>query len=527
MAKKEGINIPVGVDLREFLKGMGLLEENLLKIPKNVKPAKNAFDELQRSHRASIKDVQALTLMYGAEADATKEAAAAMNQYRTQIEGVHASMGTGLPQQAQKAAGGFNMLSHSVNQITRELPAFTYSMQTGFMAISNNIPMLFDEISRITTANKALVASGQAAPSVFNTLSSSILTWGTALSVGVTALTVLGPPMVNYIGQLDEAAEASKRLADSTKDLVNQENKILDIVSKTNDLRIEAMQEGKAKEEATALQSYKRGIMALEDSYVKGEIVDMTYQQRKESLWQIYQNKLTDITKKGVKERAEWTFGTYDQDLKKQEGNNAAIAGQKELWTGKFDVSGAEEDLSGLTEEINAFSIAMQVAGENHEEFMQQLEESEGRVKALKEAFGLMAISVGSDLAEGLGKAVVGAKSTFDDLYGLFAKIASEAANIMFMMGSALILAPGAQSIALGYFAAGAGLKFIAGMLGGMSSTQGGGGGAVSSGSNNQMGGSFMPSFQGTQYLMLDGKVRGQDLVIATSNTNRDNRRVR
>lgn len=527
MAKKEGINIPVGVDLRDFLKGMGLLEDNLLKIPKNTKPAKNAFDDLARTYRSTMKDAQALAIMEGTQSAAFKEAASSAQALKTQLDGVHAAVGVGMPQQVQKAAGGFNMLSHSVNQITRELPAFTYSMQTGFMAISNNIPMLFDEITKITTANKTLIADGKAAPSVFSTLSSSILTWGTALSVGVTALTVLGPQMVNYIGQLDEAADASKRLADSTKNLVDQENKILNIVGKTNDLRLEAMKEGREKENALALNSYKKGIIELEDAYVKGEIVDMTYQQRKESLWQIYQNKLTDITKKGVKERAEWTFGTYDKDLQSQDKNNEGIAAQKELWTGKFDVSTAAEDLSGLTEEINAFSIAMRVAGENHEEFMEELEKSEARVKALKEAFGLMAVSVGSDLAEGLGKAVVGAQSTFDDLYGMFAKIASEAANIMFMMGSALILAPGTQSIAMGYFAAGAGLKFIAGMLGGMSSGQSSGGGAVSSGSNNQMGGSFTPNFQGTQYLMLDGKVRGQDLIIATSNTNRDNRRVR
>ena len=59
-----------------------------------------------------------------------------------------------------------------------------------------------------------------------------------------------------------------------------------------------------------------------------------------------------------------------------------------------------------------------------------------------------------------------------------------------------------------------------------MASNPGSSGGGSSYG-GNPYSGSFMPSFQGTQYLMLDGKVRGQDLVIATSNTNRDNRRVR
>jgi len=67
------------------------------------------------------------------------------------------------------------------------------------------------------------------------------------------------------------------------------------------------------------------------------------------------------------------------------------------------------------------------------------------------------------------------------------------------------------------------------GIIGGAMMASGKASGASNSGSTGQANysGSFMPSFQGTQYLMLDGKVRGQDLVIATGNTNRDNRRVR
>lgn len=40
-------------------------------------------------------------------------------------------------------ASGFNPLSNSINQLTREMPAFANSVQTGFMAISNNIPAFF------------------------------------------------------------------------------------------------------------------------------------------------------------------------------------------------------------------------------------------------------------------------------------------------------------------------------------------------------------------------------------------------
>jgi len=525
--KKEGINIPVGVDLREFLKGMGLLEDNLLKIPNNVKPAKNAFDELNRTYRTTVRDAQALAVMGGTQSEAFKQATASAHALKTQLEGIHAAVGVGLPQ-TQKAAGGFNTLSHSVNQITRELPAFTYSMQTGFMAISNNIPMLFDEISRITTANKALVASGQAAPSVFNTLAGSILTWGTALSVGVTALTVLGPQMVNYIGQLDEAAEASKRLADSTKNLIDQENKILAIVTKTNDLRIQAMQEGRAKEEALALQFYKRGIIELEDSYIKGEIVDMTYQQRKQSLWQIYQNKLTDISKNAAKERAKF---------ERQDAGSAIQLDTKTSSLGELATMASGAMQTRVDDTLNKFWT--KVNGTNLRGMAEWKANWKGLKENTQESTNELVLNMES-VAQGISGAInsmVGAAMRGEDVgKALTISLLGSMGAFMAEWGAQLILVGiGAESLkaslltlnGVGAIAAGAALVAAGAIAIGTASSMANSQSSGSAGGYTPQGGSsfVQPSFSGTQYLMLDGKVRGQDLVIATSNTRRDNRR--
>lgn len=113
-------------------------------------------------------------------------------------------------QRAGAAAAGrsFNGLQNSINQISRELPAFTYSAQTGFMAISNNIPILVDEIGRLRAANALLVASGQTAVPVWRQLISSLFSWGTAMSVGITLLTVFGKEIGNFIGSLFKGKEA-------------------------------------------------------------------------------------------------------------------------------------------------------------------------------------------------------------------------------------------------------------------------------------------------------------------------------
>lgn len=116
---------------------------------------------------------------------------------------------------------GFDGLSGSVNQLTRELPAFANSFQTGFMAISNNLPIFFDEIKRIRVANEQLRAEGQKVTSVFRQLASSVFSVGTALSVGVTLLTVYGPKLFEYIQSLFTNVEAEKKLKEETERRAN------------------------------------------------------------------------------------------------------------------------------------------------------------------------------------------------------------------------------------------------------------------------------------------------------------------
>lgn len=89
-------------------------------------------------------------------------------------------------------ASGWNGLSNSINQLSREAPAFANSVQTGFMALSNNIPILFDEITKVKNANKELIAQGQPIRSTFSQIAGAIFSWQTLLSVGVTVLTLYG-----------------------------------------------------------------------------------------------------------------------------------------------------------------------------------------------------------------------------------------------------------------------------------------------------------------------------------------------
>ena len=117
----------------------------------------------------------------------------------------------------------FDGLGFSVAQLTREMPAFANSLQTGFMAISNNIPMLTDEINKLKKANVELAAQGKPTVSVLKQLGKAVFSVQSLISVGVTLLTVYGAKLFDSIFATDEATKATKeyneQLAEENKNL--------------------------------------------------------------------------------------------------------------------------------------------------------------------------------------------------------------------------------------------------------------------------------------------------------------------
>lgn len=96
----------------------------------------------------------------------------------------------------------FDGLGHSINQLTREAPAFAVSFQTGILALSNNIPILFDEITKLRVANQQLAAEGKKVIPVWRQLIRSFLSWQTVLSLSVTLLTVYGKEIGQFLTQM-------------------------------------------------------------------------------------------------------------------------------------------------------------------------------------------------------------------------------------------------------------------------------------------------------------------------------------
>ena len=118
-------------------------------------------------------------------------------------------------------ASGWNGLSMSIQQIGRELPSLAAGWRTFFLAISNNLPILADEIKRARIQFEALRKSGQAATPVWKQVVSSIVSWQTALTVGITLLTLYGDKLVKWISGLGKAEKAIKNLYTAQRYLYN------------------------------------------------------------------------------------------------------------------------------------------------------------------------------------------------------------------------------------------------------------------------------------------------------------------
>ena len=119
-------------------------------------------------------------------------------------------------------ASSWNGLGNSINQLTREAPAFANSVQTGFMALSNNIPILTDELGVLIQKNKDLQAEGKPTQSILKTVAGAFFSWQTAISLGVTILTVYGSKLVDMALGLGNVQKALKSLEQAQKDSDNR-----------------------------------------------------------------------------------------------------------------------------------------------------------------------------------------------------------------------------------------------------------------------------------------------------------------
>lgn len=177
----------------------------------------NTSIETERAAIGSItslqKKLQELTNTYYNLSKADREGAAGQGILK-QIGGLDKEISaaqTTLASYSRTASGGFDNLSMSVQQVARELPSLTMGANMFFLAISNNLPILADNIRAARREYEAMRQAGQKGVPVWKQLLGSILSWQTALVVGITVLSMYGKEIIAW----------SKSLVTGKKSLVD------------------------------------------------------------------------------------------------------------------------------------------------------------------------------------------------------------------------------------------------------------------------------------------------------------------
>ena len=104
-----------------------------------------------------------------------------------------------------------NGLNNATAQVVRELPALAISANTFFLAISNNIPILVDQINLLRQANARARAEGKPTQSVLKAVAYSFLSWNTVLTLVITAVTLFGDKIIDFIAGLFRTRSAPFR----------------------------------------------------------------------------------------------------------------------------------------------------------------------------------------------------------------------------------------------------------------------------------------------------------------------------
>lgn len=301
-----------------------------------------------------------------------------IKQLKDELKTIDAQMGN-----YQRNVGNYtshwNGLNASVQQMARELPSLAVGWNTFFLAISNNLPIMADEIKRAREEFKALQESGQKGVPVWKQLTKSILNWQTALVVGITLLSVYGKDIMNWIENLFKAKEVTGDLIDYENKLllarqkgiqdISKETTKLDLLYKTTQDTNKSMKERLAA--ANALQKMSPDYLGnmKKESILAGEAKEAYMQLRKELVASaIARAQLDEMTKIAAQRYKAWVkernaYVSYLRSENELSKNNsdlqkAITLNAKKQWeNAKDSLSDYDKALKGMSESIDVDAL--------------------------------------------------------------------------------------------------------------------------------------------------------------------------
>ena len=336
-------------------------------------------------------------------------------------------------------SSAFNGLGMSIQQIARELPAATMGINMFFLAISNNLPIFFDEVQKARKEYAAYIeelkkgnTDVQKVAPVWKQIISGVVSWNTALVVGITLLTAYGKEIFNYIGGLISTQRATLDLLSAEQEMplapreairssANERVELDILYSKLRNVSLSERERTAAVNEwiskfpqyANILEGEKVNLGNLESAYrtLSNEIY-------KNAVARSYVDKLADISIKKDKEeikrlnqkltvaKAEERLRKQEEDFNKQEKEGfgtatAKIDARKKVESARRDLEKQrgiyndiltnlqtyENNFRDISNHINTLDLFPQPQEGTYDYWQQQIRNADSALKQIKDTY--------------------------------------------------------------------------------------------------------------------------------------------
>ena len=205
-SKKRGQLLSASTSIEEYKQQISRLRRELANQIKLEQAATGSMDEMSQA-------LSRMRIVYRSLNKEERESTLGQNLLKniqtldTKIKELDASIGNH-QRNVDNYASSWNGLSFSIQQVARELPSLAVSPQTFFLAISNNLPILADQLALTKQRVQELKNTGQSFTPVWKQVLSSIISWQTALVAGITVLTLYGKEIAEWVGSLFKGKKA-------------------------------------------------------------------------------------------------------------------------------------------------------------------------------------------------------------------------------------------------------------------------------------------------------------------------------
>lgn len=333
----------------------------------------------------------------------TAEIYAAMDKYQKST-GKH-TLSVGNYKQA------FDGLGFSISQVARELPSLAISANTFFLAISNNIPMVIDEIQKLRAANEAAAKAGEAQVSITGKLVKSMFSFNTVMVLVLTAFSLWGKDIVNWIGSLFTGKKKTEALTRSIKHMADvMQDARLETAKETTKLNVlykTATNNAKSTNERTKAvkalkKEYPEYFKNLSDEEIKMGKATKTYNNLSKAIVENAKaraalDKITELQKQYIEEDQKRIGALTKQALAQRKLDKAEADAQKTLDLG---AEAFEARSIGIVVNVNKLKSNIKEYGDEAERSSKKQKELAKSIENLTKLVNVDAYTGGKETKE-------------------------------------------------------------------------------------------------------------------------------